>query len=103
MKLTILLISWLAIGLGLEAQDEYRTIPIKPGDVVHISVWREPDLTRKVEVGQDGRLHLPLLGAIRAEGLNLDQLTQQCERDYARYINKPRISITFVKRPEPRP
>src|SRR5579863_10165322 len=37
-------------------------------DVLAISVWKDTELTREVTVRSDGRISLPLVGEIQAEG-----------------------------------
>ena len=43
---------------------------IGPQDVLEISVWRNPDLSRQVTVRPDGRISLPLIGDVGAVGLD---------------------------------
>ena len=40
-------------------------------DVLDISVWKEPDLTRSVPVRPDGKISLPLLNDVQAAGAGL--------------------------------
>jgi polysaccharide export outer membrane protein len=50
---------------------------IHPNDVVGISVYGEPDLTRTVRVGADGTIRLPMVKEkINADGLMPEQLEQ---------------------------
>jgi polysaccharide export outer membrane protein len=35
---------------------------LSPGDVVEITIYRQPELSREVMVRPDGRITLPLLG-----------------------------------------
>ncbi len=37
---------------------------IQPGDLLQISVWREPDMQQDVFVRPDGRISLPLIGEV---------------------------------------
>ena len=46
-------------------------------DVLDISVWKEPDLTRTVPVRPDGKISLPLLNDVQAAGLTPSQLAAQ--------------------------
>jgi polysaccharide export outer membrane protein len=48
---------------------------IRPNDLVSISIYGEPDLTRTVRVGSDGTLRLPLLQQrVKADGLMPEEL-----------------------------
>ena len=48
------------------AAEEYR---LGPGDVVKITVYNNADLTTEAEVGQDGKISFPLIGAVTVGGL----------------------------------
>src|SRR5579883_225555 len=47
---------------------------IGPEDVLGISVWNEPRLTGPVMVRPDGRISMPLIGELTANGLTVNQL-----------------------------
>ena len=42
---------------------------IGANDTLHISVWKEPDLTESLPVRPDGKISLPLLNDVVAAGL----------------------------------
>lgn len=46
--------------------EEYR---LGPGDVVKITVYNNADLTTEAEIGQDGKISFPLIGAVKIGGL----------------------------------
>ncbi len=50
--------------------DLYR---LRPGDELEISVWGHSDLTRKVQIRDDGSFPFSFVGQVKAEGLSLDQ------------------------------
>src|SRR5262249_40603575 len=47
------------------AQNEYR---IGREDVITVEIWKDPSLSTKVPVRPDGRITLPMIGAVDAEG-----------------------------------
>jgi polysaccharide export outer membrane protein len=48
---------------------------IGPGDILQISVWKEPDLSvPAIQVRPDGRISVPLLGDVPAAGLGTKEL-----------------------------
>ena len=61
----------LSFTTALHAQDAYR---IQPGDILRIEVIEDPDLNRSVLVSPDGRISLPIAGAIRARGQSIEQI-----------------------------
>jgi len=49
-------------------------------DVLDISVWKEPEVSRVVPVRPDGKISLPLLNDVQAAGLTPSQLgANYCE------------------------
>ena len=41
---------------------------LRPGDMLHISVWKEDELDRQVLVLPDGSIDFPLIGSVQAAG-----------------------------------
>jgi polysaccharide biosynthesis/export protein len=75
-----------------EAQvvQEYR---LAKEDVVEISVWKEPDLSRTVPVRPDGKVTLPLLGDVPAEGLTPAQLEKSVQDKLSPLVRDPRVTV----------
>ncbi|MDR7421719.1 MAG: SLBB domain-containing protein, partial [Armatimonadota bacterium] len=69
------------------------TYVLGPEDVLEISVWGYPDLTRVVAVLPDGRISVPLVGAVMAAGQTVEQLTRTLVRGFARYIREPQVTV----------
>ncbi len=79
-----------------EAEDtqEEKEYYIDIGDVLDISVWQIPDLTRsEVIVRPDGKISFPLIGDIKAEGLTLTQLDNIITGKLKTYVKAPEVSI----------
>src|SRR4051812_36476126 len=64
---------------------------IGPEDVLDISVWKNPELSRKVPVRPDGKISLPLVNDIMAAGLTPSQLRQQLATKLAEYVPTPEV------------
>ena len=62
-------------------------------DVIEVSVWKEPDFSREVVVRPDGKISLPVLGDVQAEGLTPETLTEYLEEAFAQYIKTPKVSV----------
>lgn len=73
---------------------EYK---IGPQDVLQIDVWKEPELTRSVPVRPDGKITLPLLNDVQAEGLSPVELSQVIRDDLKKYINEPQVTVTVTQ------
>jgi polysaccharide export outer membrane protein len=67
---------------------------IGPGDVLDISVWKEPALTKLVTVLPDGKISFPLVGTLAASGKTLDQLTKELEKKLSRFV--PDLSLSVM-------
>ena len=66
-----------------------------PGDLLEISVWGYPDLTRQGTVGPDGEIALPLIGMIRTSGVSVERLTALIAKAYAEFIIDPHVAVTI--------
>lgn len=70
---------------------------IGPQDVLDISVFKVPELSKSVQVADSGTVNLPLVGEIPAAG----KTAQEVERDLtgklgAKYLQSPQVTV-FVK------
>ncbi|MCM8795277.1 MAG: SLBB domain-containing protein [Candidatus Omnitrophica bacterium] len=90
----IILSVFTSLVLSQEDQKEYV---ISPNDVLEISVYNEPDLTKVVRVSEDGTVNYPLLGNIKVEGLSVRELENKIKELLAKdYLVDPHVSV-FVK------
>ena len=84
----------------VEAQDdnERRTpYTINPGDLLEISVWKEPDLQREVLVRPDGAFSFPLSGEIIAKGRTVENVRQELTRRLESYIPDLVVTVTVAE------
>ncbi|BBO85855.1 hypothetical protein DSCO28_64210 [Desulfosarcina ovata subsp. sediminis] len=63
------------------------------GDILEISVWKDPALTRQVVILPDGTFSFPLVGRFRAAGKTIDQLKSEMESALVRFIPEPDLSV----------
>jgi polysaccharide biosynthesis/export protein len=70
-----------------------NTYIIGNDDLLSISVWKEPDLTKQVPVRSDGKISLPLIGDIQAAGRTPSQLEQDIADRLKAYITNPQVSV----------
>lgn len=79
--------------IGELAQD----LPLGPLDLIHVTVFRVPDLSGDYRVGADGELDMPLVGKINVRDQTPDQVATRLEQRYGeRYLNSPDIKIRVV-------
>ena len=67
---------------------------VKSGDVLSISVWKEPTLQGPVLVRPDGAFTFPLIGEIDAREKTVGQLQASVLERLKRYISDPVVTIT---------
>jgi polysaccharide export outer membrane protein len=67
---------------------------VRPGDLLHVTVWKEEELDRDVLVLPDGTMDFPLIGSFKAEGKTTAQLQNEIKRMLKPYI--PAASVTVI-------
>jgi polysaccharide export outer membrane protein len=63
------------------------------GDVLEVFVWRNEALSRDVVVRPDGKISLPLLQDIQAEGLTVLQVKNDLTKGFSEHLERPRITV----------
>src|SRR5215468_2514271 len=65
-------------------------------DTLHISVWKEPDLSETLPVRPDGKISMPLLNDITAAGLTPLQLRDEITEKLKKYVADPRVTVVVT-------
>lgn len=78
----------------LDAQGEYN-YKIGTGDLITISVWRNPDASGDYLVAPDGKISLPLTDPVLASGMTIEQLKNKITELLRAYIKSPQVTITL--------
>jgi len=81
---------------GKEVQNRAVVDPsyvIGPQDMLEISVWKEPELSRTVPVRPDGRISIPLLRDVQAAGLTPSQLAAHITQGLTEFIAGPDVTV----------
>jgi polysaccharide export outer membrane protein len=84
--------------MGTEPLAPYRVGPL---DGLSVQVFGRPDLGSQKEteqgrvstVGEDGRIHLPLLGRLEVAGLTRDEIAQLVSQRYARMVENAQVEV----------
>ena len=74
----------------INSENDYR---IGPEDLLDISVWKNPELSRTVPVRPDGKVSLPLVNDIQAAGLTPTALRQQLMQRFSEFIPAPEVAV----------
>ena len=64
------------------------------GDVVNVSVYKNPDLTGELTVAPDGTIQLPLGGSVTAAGLSDGQLAERIRDVLSTFLVEPQVTVT---------
>ena len=62
-------------------------------DVLAISVWKEPEISRVIPVRSDGKISLPLIGELQATGTTPKQLQAEITSKLQSYISEPEVTV----------
>jgi len=77
-----------------ENSDDYI---IGPEDVLLINVWREEIISKTVPVRIDGKISLPLLDDVQADGLTPLQLKERITKLLRSTMDNPTVSVTVME------
>ena len=88
-----------SIGFGnvVYAQDEVEpsnAYAVLAGDVLQVSVWKEPELQMEVLVRPDSAFSFPLAGDISTKGLSVVDLQMELTKRLSRYISNPVVTVS---------
>lgn len=72
--------------------------PIRPGDVIRLRVWREPDLSGEFPVDLSGQVTLPKLGAMHVATAPGDSLRAVLVAAYGRFLRQASVDVTVLRR-----
>lgn len=66
---------------------------IGSSDVLAITVWKEPEVSRSIPVRPDGKISLPLVGELQAAGRTPLQLERDISEKLKAYITNPDVNV----------
>ena len=71
----------------------FESYVIGQGDLLEVFVWRNEQLSREVVVRPDGKISLPLIQDLQAEGLTVLQLKDRITRRLKQYVQNPTVTV----------
>lgn len=74
--------------------DEYL---VGEADSLHITVWKEPELSEQVIVRPDGKISLPLVSELKVAGMTPSQIQQLLTERLKAFIVAPQVTVTVVE------
>lgn len=83
-----------AAAVAAADQELYQ---LGPEDVVEVSVWKEPELTRQLIVRPDGKISYPLIGEIPAAGRTVRQLQEDISKRLEKFVTDAAVTVILLK------
>jgi protein involved in polysaccharide export with SLBB domain len=71
---------------------------LRPGDIIKLTIWREPSFSGEFVVDAEGVAVLPRLGPTPVAGVPTDELRTRLRSELERYLRNPSIEIVFLQR-----
>lgn len=68
---------------------------MQPGDVLQISVWRETELEREVQVSPDGFIAYPLIGEVAVAGLSVEEVRVEIVRRLKEFVPRAVVTVSL--------
>ncbi|HEX5726464.1 MAG TPA: polysaccharide biosynthesis/export family protein [Longimicrobiaceae bacterium] len=91
--LTLLLLAGSAARAAAQGE-----IVLQPGDLVKVTVYREPDLDGEFPVDENGVVSFPLIGTRRVAGIPIGILRDSLVAAYRQHLRNPSINIVPLRR-----
>lgn len=81
------------------AQPDYRLEALGMGDMIRVSVFRNPDLTTEARVSERGTIMFPLIGEISVTGLTPTQVSKQIADKLraGRFVVDPEVTVSIAQ------
>jgi polysaccharide export outer membrane protein len=95
--LSIFCVTIMSVAVPAVAQEPARpdeSYKILPGDVLQVSVWKEPDLQLELLVRPDGAVSFPLAGEMSTRNKSVSELQDELKDRLARFINEPVVTVS---------
>jgi polysaccharide biosynthesis/export protein len=78
------------------ATSKNDTYKIGPHDVLDVTVFKVPDLSKTVQVKADGTITYPLIGEVPAAGKTAHELARDLEQRLGdKYLRSPQIAVVI--------
>jgi polysaccharide export outer membrane protein len=94
-KLLMACCAIVALAALTQARGQDANYTVKPGDMLSISVWKEPDLQRPALVRPDGSFSFPLVGEVDAKGKTVADLNKVMSQRLAKFISDPVVTVSI--------
>lgn len=70
----------------------------RPGDLIRLQIWREPEMSGQFPVDENGTVVLPRLGPMQVSSETPRTLAEKLVAAYARFLNHSSIDVAVLRR-----
>jgi polysaccharide export outer membrane protein len=81
----------------IHSSDKKEDYLVRPGDVLNVDVYGEPNLSGEKIVREDGQLSLKFAGDVIVEGLNLEAASKKLEAELSKFMPGATVSVALSK------
>lgn len=94
-----LIISTVLLCSFITNAEESETYKVSTDDEISITIFNEPDLSiKKVKIGTNGSISMPLIGQIDVKGLTLTEIENQITHLLLEgYLKKPNVTVIITE------
>lgn len=92
-----MILGWSLVAVGLTGSARAGDYIIGAGDVLQVSVWGSPEFSVETPVRPDGKMTLPAVGEVVAEGLTPEQLGKKLEEVIKKFIKRPIVTLNVTQ------
>ncbi len=88
------------LAAGKPAEASFYSSPayrLGPEDVLRVSVWEDKELSLDLVVRPDGKISMPLIQDVLAEGLTAAELKEQIAHKLKAFIKDPQVSVIVLQ------
>jgi protein involved in polysaccharide export with SLBB domain len=96
MRATLILLA--ALALAAPAAAAQADEAVRPGDVVRLRIWQEPELSGEFPVNESGTVVLPKLGPVETTGATHQQLRERLVEGFGQFLTHNSIDVTVLRR-----
>ena len=83
---------------GEPGGESWGSRPLRPGDLIRLRIWREPDMSGDFPVDADGVAVLPRIGRVQVTQEAPRALESRLVEEFARYLQHRSIEVLLLRR-----
>jgi polysaccharide export outer membrane protein len=74
---------------------EPKPYQVRPGDVIRVFVWKEPELSGSIPVRPDGKVTMPLIGDVDVWNRSPESIGEEIANRLRRFVEEPEVTVAI--------